>query len=188
MSGFNLLPWRDAQRRERRRQFHSLLGLAAVFGLVIVLAGYVFNQRRLAQQRERVQLLVNEIAALDARIGEVRKLRDAIASLSARRDAVQRLQRVRTVPVRLLDELTAKVPSGVMLKSLQQAERITLAGYAQSSARIAELLRALSVATSVSQPELVEIKAATLGQGRDAKRVVEFTIAMSALAHKQEAR
>lgn len=188
MSGFNLLPWREAQRRERRRQFHSLLGLAAVFGLVIVLAVYVFNQRRLAQQREREQLLMNEIAVLDARIGEVRKLREVIASLTARRDAVQRLQRVRAAPVHLLDELADKMPSGVMLKSLQQAERITLAGYAQSSARIAELLRALSAATSVRQPELVEIKAATLGQGREAKRVVEFTIAMNASGLVQEAR
>lgn len=188
MSGFNLLPWREERRRECRRQFHSLLGLAMVLGAVMLLAGFVLNQRSLAQQSERRQMLEREIASLDARIGEVRKLREAIAALTARRDAVQRLQQVRTAPVRFLDELTARVPQGVMLKSVQQAARLTLSGYAQSSARVSDLLRALAGAVSVRQPELLEIKAATLGQGRDARRVVEFTIALDASGLAQEVR
>ncbi len=188
MTGFNLLPWRDARRRERRRQFRSLLGLAGALGLAVVLAVFFFNQRRLAQLDDRHQLLSNQIAVLDARIGEVRMLREKIGVLIGRRDAVRELQRSRSAPVRFLDELSARIPQGVMLKSVQQAERITLAGFAQSGARVSELLHTLAGGVSVSRPELVEIKSATLGQGRDARRVFEFSIAMDAPGFAQQAR
>ncbi len=188
MTGFNLLPWREARRRERRRQFISLLGLTAVLALVMVFAVFAYNQRQLAQQSERQRLLTAEIALLDARIGEVRTLRDRIAALTARRDAVERLQRARSAPVHFLDELVGRVPQGVMLKSLQQAGRITLSGYAQSGSRVSELLRALAGLAAVSHPELVEIKSATLGQGRDAKRVFEFSIVMDAPGFAQQAQ
>jgi len=188
MTGFNLLPWREAHRRERRRQFRSLLGLAGALGLAVVLAVFAINQRRLAQAGDRHQLLSAQIALLDARISEIRTLREQIAALLARRDAVQDLQRARAAPVRFLDELVDRVPQGVMLKSVQQAERITLAGYAQSGSRVSELLHALAGGTSVGHPELVEIKSATLGQGRDARRVFEFTIAMDARGFAQQAR
>lgn len=188
MNVFNLLPWREERRRERQRQFKSLLGLAGVLGLAIVLAVFVINQRRLAQQRDRQQLLVAEIAVLDARINEIHTLRDQIATLMARRDAVQRLQHARSTPVRFFDELASRIPQGVMLKSMQQAGRITLSGFAQSGARVSELLRALTGGASISNPELVEIKSATLGQGREAKRVFEFSIAMDAPGFAQQAQ
>ncbi len=188
MTGFNLLPWRDARRRERHRQFRSLLGLAGALGLAVVLAVFVLNQRRLAQTDDRHQLLSAQIALLDARIGEVRMLREKIAALIARREAVRDLQRARAAPVRFLDELAERIPQGVMLKSVQQAGRITLAGFAQSGARVSALLQALSGGAAVSHPELVEIKSATLGQGRDARKVFEFTIAMDAPGFAQQAR
>ena len=188
MTGFNLLPWRDMRRRERRRQFRSLTGLAGALGLAVVLAVFVLNQRRIAQMDDRHQLLAAQIALLDARIGEVRMLREKIATLLARRDAVRGLQRARALPVRFLDELAGRIPQGVMLKSVQQAEWVTLAGFAQSGARVSELLHALAGGVSVTRPELVEIKSATLGQGRDARRVFEFTIAMDAPGFAQQAR
>lgn len=188
MTDFNLLPWREERRHERRRLFKSLLGLAALLGLAIVLAVFVFNERSLSRQRERQQLLTAEIALLDARIGEVRTLKEKIAVLTARRDAVVGLQQARSTPVRFLDELSDRIPQGVMLKSLQQADRISLTGFAQTGARVSEFLRALAGLTSVSHLELVEIKSATLGQGRDAKRVFEFSIAMDAAGTRQETR
>ncbi len=185
MAGFNLLPWRDARRRERRRQFMSLLSLTAVLALAVVLAMFVIQQRQLSQQRERQQMLATEIEQLNRRISEIRTLREQVEGLMTRREAVERLQQARIAPVRFLDELVSHVPQGVMLKSLQQAGRITLSGYAQSGARVSELLRALSGLTAAHQPELVEIKSATLGQGRDAKRVFEFSIAMDATGFAQ---
>lgn len=181
MMALNLLPWREEQRRERKRQFTRLLGLAGALGLVIVLAMFAVNSGRIALQDARNQLLSAEIAALDASLREIRHLKQQIEALEARRAAVARLQASRTLPVHLLDEVVNRVPQGVMLKSLKQSDRLSLAGYAQSNGRVSELLRSLEAGADwLGQPELVEIKSASLGQGRDARRLFEFTIATSA--------
>lgn len=181
MMKLNLLPWREERRRERKRQFKRLLGLAGTLGLAIVLAVFAFNGGRIALQEARNQMLTAENAALDASIREIRNLKQQIDALDARRVAVQRLQASRNGPVHLLDELVERVPQGVMLKSFKQAERLSLSGYAQSNGRVSELLRSLDAGAQwLGQPELVEIKAASLGQGRDARRLFEFTIAMDA--------
>jgi type IV pilus assembly protein PilN len=177
MMTLNLLPWREARRRERKRQFNRLLGLAAVLGLVIVLAVFIVNRERVALQEERNQILAAENAALDAGIREIRSLKQQIDVLEARRRSVEQLQASRTLPVHLMDELVSRVPQGVMLKSVKQLDRLSLTGYAQSNGRVSELLRSLETGVQwLGQAELVEIKSASLGQGKDARRVFEFSI------------
>jgi type IV pilus assembly protein PilN len=52
-----------------------------------------------------------------------------------------------------------------------------LNGYAQSNERVSELLRNLGNASPwLEHPELLEIKAATVGQGKEARRVFEFSM------------
>ena len=179
MTRLNLLPWRDERRRERKRQFQRLLGLAATLGLVIVIAIFAVNGGRIALQEARNQMLTAENSALDISIREIRDLRQQIEALDARRASVERLQASRKSPVHLLDELVNRLPQGVILKSLKQGERLSLTGYAQSNGRVSELLRMLEAGAEwLGHPELVEIKSASLGQGRDARRLFEFTISM----------
>ena len=52
-----------------------------------------------------------------------------------------------------------------------------MTGVAQSNERVSELLRNLSNNSQwLERPELIEIKAGTVGQGKDIKRIFEFTI------------
>ena len=181
MIRLNLLPWRKERRRERKHQFKRLLGLAVTLGLVIVLAIFAINSGRIALQEARNQTLKSENDALDASLREIRNLKQQLAALEARRASVERLQASRKSPVHLLDELVNRVPQGVVLKSVKQAERLSLVGYAQSNGRVSELLRSLDAGADwLGQPELVEIKSANLGQARDARRVFEFTVALEA--------
>jgi type IV pilus assembly protein PilN len=79
-----------------------------------------------------------------------------------------------------MDELASLVPSGVILKSIKQADTIIISGYAQSNARVSELLRNLGTqAHWLTQPELVEIKSASYGQGKDARKIFEFNLSVS---------
>ncbi|MEY3899171.1 MAG: hypothetical protein RI962_326, partial [Pseudomonadota bacterium] len=43
MIRLNLLPWREALRRERKQQFQRQLGLVAVLALSVVLAIFMVN-------------------------------------------------------------------------------------------------------------------------------------------------
>ena len=54
---------------------------------------------------------------------------------------------------------------------------MVLNGYAQSNERVSELLRNLSnVSPWLERPDLIEIRSTGLGQGKDAKKVFDFTI------------
>lgn len=177
MNTINLLPWRDAMRRERRRQFHALLLLAALSGIALVLLASAVNVRQLAVQQSRNQWLRAENLKLGAQLEEIRQLDHALALLEARRSAVEGLQRSRGQAVQLLDALASRVPEGIALRSVRQADRITLTGWAQSNARVSDLLRRLEgMPGTTGAPELVEVKATTVGQGRDARRLFEFTL------------
>lgn len=189
MSGFNLLPWREERRQRLRQEFRRLLALAALLGGTVVFAVYALNAGRLAVQYDRNQRLERENAALDQRIREVGNLQREIDALNARRASVERLQAGRMVAVHLLDELAGRVPEGVVLKSLKQTDRILLSGHAQSHARVSELLHALgSQPRWLGHPELVEVKAGSSGQARDARRFVDFTVALDGPAAAGEAR
>lgn len=177
MIRLNLLPWREQRRRERKQQFQRQLGLVAALALSVVFAVFIANARTIAAQEARNHLLSSGNAKLDIQIREIRQLEQQIAVLNARRAAVDQLQTGRAYPVRMLDELVTRVPQGVALRSIKQADGLTLSGVAQSNARVSEFLRALdSSAEWLGQPELGEIKSANFGQGRDAKKVVEFNI------------
>ncbi len=179
MNTINLLPWRDAMRRERRRQFHALLLLAALSGLALVLLGSAVHARRLAIQESRNQWLRSENRKLDAQLDVLRQLDQALNALDARRAAVEGLQHSRGKTVQWLAAIASRVPDGVALRSLREAGQVTVVGWAQSNARVSGLLRQLDgTPGTTGVPQLVEVKAITTGQGRDARRLFEFTLTL----------
>ena len=180
MITFNLLPWREARRRERKRLFNGLLVLSGLCGLIVVLVIGAVNVAHLSTQHSRNTVLQSENAILDRRLQEIKNLRQDIDALKARQSAVENLQSDRSLPVRLFDELTNRVPSGVVLKSIKQTDHLVLIGMAQSNGRVSELLRNLAESSStLGQAELVEIKAASLGQGKELKKVYEFNVTIA---------
>ena len=108
-------------------------------------------------------------------------LKQEIQALKARQQAVEDLQGDRNQPVYLLDELVKQTPPGVYLRSFKQdGQKVTLLGYAQSQERVSELLRNVAgVSPWLEKPDLIEVKSTGLGQGRTAKKVVEFNMIVS---------
>jgi type IV pilus assembly protein PilN len=68
MIEFNLLPWREAQRREQKRLFNGLLVLSALCGLMVVLIVSGINAAQVSTQQSRNTLLQSENKVLDNRL------------------------------------------------------------------------------------------------------------------------
>lgn len=173
MIRINLLPHREQKRRERRQQFYVLSGSAVLAGLAIgvlvhsAITGYVERQER------RNAFLTAEIGKLDEQIAEIKRLREQIDALVARKQVIEALQTTRAQPVHLLNEVARRAPAGVYLRSLKQTgAKIALQGYAQSNARVSDLMRNLEESPFLEQAGLVEVKAATLND----RRVSDFTL------------
>lgn len=176
MIRINLLPWRAERRKAQRKHLGVLAGMVAGLGLAIVflvhgvIAGYI------SVQNDRNVFLKRENARLDKEIDEIKKLKTEIAALLARKQVIERLQTDRAQAVYLLQELVQQVPDGIYLRSVRQTGlKVALSGYAQSNARVSTLMRNFAASPYLENPDLVEIRAANVGN----KRVSEFVMNVS---------
>jgi type IV pilus assembly protein PilN len=178
MIRINLLPHREAKRKQKQTAFAAMLALGGLLGAALVLMVGGYNATRIATQNQRNEVLKNANAELDVKIKKIANLKAEIEGLKARQQAVEDLQGDRNQPVYLLDELVRQTPDGVYLKSFKQdGQKVLLMGVAQSQERVAELLRNLSGNSPwLERPDLTEVRAAALEKSKTGRKVVEFTL------------
>lgn len=179
----NLLPHRQLKRAERQRQFGLMALMAAVAAGAIVFFGWTILGAQKASQLERNARLETAITSLDREISDIKSLKDQISNVLERKQIVENLQTNRSQSVVILDELTRQLPEGLYLKSIRQnGSLITLEGVADTNARVATLVRNLSVSNWMESPNLVEIKSSTL----NGIRINDFTLTVNLKAQKAE--
>ena len=175
----NLLPHREAARKNRREIFFVTIGASALCGLLISFAIYSWYGTKIEAQRGKNTFLKTEITKLEEQIKDIATLQAEIAALRARQNAVEDLQGNRNLPVDLLIELVRQLPDGVYINSMKQENQsVLISGVAQSNERVSELLRNFgNNSLSLVKPELVEITAGTLAlTPRDQRRVANFSM------------
>jgi type IV pilus assembly protein PilN len=101
MTKINLLPWREKAKAERLKQFYLLLGFGAGVGVIIIGIWFTILSSTISTQNERNNFLSKEIAALDIRLGEVKKLKEKKQNLTDRINVIVTLQEERSSTVRL---------------------------------------------------------------------------------------
>ena len=173
MIRINLLPHRVEKRRQRRQQFYALaagmvlLGALIGFALHMIYAGYIEHQEA------RNAFLKEEIVRIDRDIAEIRRLREQIDAMLARKQVIESLQGTRAETVHLFNELAQRLPDGVYLKSTKQTGRqVRVVGLAQSNARVSHFMRNVEASAFLEQPRLIEAKAVM----QDNRRLSEFTL------------
>lgn len=177
MIKINLLPHREAKRKDLKNRFYSLLLLAALIAAVVIILVGVYFSTQVSAQNERNALIKKENEVLDTKIKEVATLRQEIDALKARQQAVEDLQGDRNQPVYMMNELIKLSPEGLHLTLIkQEGQRISIKGYAQSHGMVQIFFDSLSSSPWMSKPEIIQNKAVILGVGRDAKRVIEFDL------------
>ncbi len=183
MMRINLLPHRQIKRAERQREF-GLMGLmAAGAACAVIFLGWQFLGAQKNSQLERNARLETAISGLDKEIADIKDLKDQISNVLERKQVVENLQTNRSQAVVILDELTRQLPEGLYLKSIKQAGNlITLEGVADTNARVATLVRNLSVSNWMESPNLVEIKSITVNNIKQN----EFMLNVSLKAQKAE--
>lgn len=173
MIRINLLPHREEKRKALRQQFYALSGLIAVLAILIVILVHGVIAGYIGQQEGKNEFLKKEIAALDKDIDEIKRLKEQTNALLSRKGVIESLQGSRTEAVQLFNELARQVPAGIYLKSLKQTgNKINISGFAQSNARVSTLMRNLEASPLLEQPDLIEIKAVTVGN----RRYAEFNL------------
>lgn len=183
MIRINLLPHREEKRKARRTQFYALGGMVSVLGGLIVFLGFTVIGGYISAQQEKNAFLKTEIAALEKQIAQIKTLQDQIDLLLKRKRVIEDLQRDRSEPVNLLNDMVRQMPEGVYLKTMKQnGTKIDLTGLAQSNARVSTLMRNLSASPFFENPILGQTQAATVG----GRRLNDFSMSVSVKRPKAE--
>ena len=175
MIRINLLPYREERRKARRQQFFTLAGLVFTLAAMVIFLIYSVLGGYISEQESKNAFLKKEIALLDARIDQIKHLKEKIQALLSRKEVIESLQSDRSEAVHLLNELTQNVPEGVYLKSIkQEGRKVVLSGYAQSNSRVSSLMRNLEGSPWIESPQLMEIKAVAV----EKRRLNEFVLVL----------
>lgn len=175
MPRINLLAWRDELRAQRRNQFYAAMGGAFGVAALLVLIGVLLMDSIIDSQRDRNQLLTDEIAALDETIKEIRDLELKKERLVARMKIIEELQQSRPEVVHVFEEMVYSLPDGVFLTSIKQTgQRIEIKGSAESNTRVSAFMRNIDKSEWLEKPELevVEVKKSSAS----GPRLSEFTV------------
>ena len=161
MANINLLPWREARRQERKKQFLIGLGATLAGAALSVFFWDLAVNSRIDYQQSRNQYLRTQIALLDQEVAEIRDLKRKRNQLIERMRVIQALQGNRPVIVRLLDQLVRTVPDGVFYTSLEtKANVVSIEGVAESNNRVSSLMRRLDASDWLENPNLDAVQAA----------------------------
>jgi type IV pilus assembly protein PilN len=161
MPRINLLPWREQERKVRRREFGVAAGGAVFAGIIFALGGKLVYSSWTDAQIEKNNLLKKEIVKLDAEIADIQDLENRKQRLVARMEIIEKLQRKRPEIVHQFDELVRTVPDGVYLTAIKQTgNKLELRGVAQSSTRVSTFMRNIDSSVWMDNPELQVVETA----------------------------
>jgi type IV pilus assembly protein PilN len=155
MPRINLLPWREQERKVRRREF-MVAAAGAVFAAgIFVVGGKLLYSSWTDSQNAKNNLLKKEIVKLDAQIADIQDLENRKQRLVARMEIIEKLQRKRPEIVHLFDEIVKTVPDGIYLTAIKQTgNKLEIHGVAQSSTRVSTFMRNIDSSVWMDNPVL----------------------------------
>ena len=177
MASINLLPWREARRKQQQRNFATVTASVLAATAVLMLLVRMELDSQIEFQQQRNQFLSSEIAVLDQKIKEIQELEKKKKNLIARMDVIQQLQVSRPEVVHLFDELGKTIPEGVQINDLTQTERsLSVNGVAQSNARVSVYMRNLDQSPWFQEPALQVIEAKPSGGDKKDRLLSRFSL------------
>jgi type IV pilus assembly protein PilN len=155
MPHINLLPWREALRAERQRQFMvASVGAMIFMGLVIVLV-HIEASNMIDNQNARNRYLETTIKEVEKQIEEIKTLKEDKAALLARMEVIQKLQRSRPEIVHLFEEISKASPKGVyLLRTSRDGNTLDVEGVADSNDSVSAFMRQLNASPWLTNPRL----------------------------------
>lgn len=173
----NLLPWREQEKLEAKKEFIKHSAIAGAAGIAVIAAWFLTTLGVIEQQDSVNAQLDSAIKVQEKKITEIKDLKEEIKTLLERKKVVESLQHDRNQATRIFEQLSMKLPIGVQLKGIaQKGNKIRLSGYAQNNTLVSKLMADLPTSDWFKDPILVEIKAVDVKMGTATIKASEFNL------------
>ncbi|MDY6973624.1 MAG: PilN domain-containing protein [Thermodesulfobacteriota bacterium] len=184
MIRINLLPFRAARKKENVRRQISIYLLSVA--LLLALCGYTWWDKKTELARlkaEKIQLK-NELDSYSEATKKIEALKKKIKQVRAKLDVIQGLEKNKTGPVLLLDELATAVPAGKLwLNSVKEGKGIlSLSGTAMDNDTVALFMTNLEMAEHINS---VDLKSTRLSSSED-QDVTEFGLSCKVYSYEEK--
>jgi type IV pilus assembly protein PilN len=174
MIEINLLPHREARRAADLRQTAGLLVLGfVVIGSVIAMVDNGI-EAEVARTVATVRQLEADIARYKPEEEQVKVFKAKRSELEDKIDVIKGLDRARSGPVRIMDELSKSTPDRLWLTSLQtEGIQIKVEGDSLDTGVVADFLRSLNASPYFTEVDLERTSSGALVEG---VKLVHFII------------
>lgn len=172
MAKINLLPWRQELRKERQNEFYMVIGLVTAAALFLLYTVNGFYTDAIELQNKRNNFVVSETKVLDAKIKEIKQLRETRQMLIERMELIQALQGNRPIIVRVFDEMARAVPDELFFTNVSiKGTAVNVKGVAKSNNRVSALMRNFDQSDWFTNPALVKVHSRS-----DKEKTFEITL------------
>lgn len=155
MIRINLLPVREARRKAGVRQQMMLLAASLVGAVVLAGAVQVWMMGRISSARERVASLEKQLEQFKPQQEQVAAFKAKKAEIEQKLAVIEKLERSRSGPVHIMDELSSHIPERVWLNDLEANNgQLALSGMSLDNELVALFLRALDDSPYFARVEL----------------------------------
>jgi type IV pilus assembly protein PilN len=186
MIRINLLPFRAARKKENIRQQLMIYGLSVV--LLFCIMGYIFfyltsTLNGLKEDEKRIQ---DELKTYEQTIKRIAELESKIKEIRGKLEVIRELERNKTGPVHLLDEIALAVPKEKLWLSSMKETRgsLTLTGTAMDNETIALFMTNLEKSDYIDGVDLQSAKLRTIPDFK--MNVADFILEAKTYAFKEK--
>lgn len=173
MIRINLLPVREARRKADLRQQMMMIGVSAAASLVLAVGAQQFVRSQIASTNRRIEQLNVQLAQFKPQQEQVDAYKAKKADIEQKLQVIERLEKSRSGPVHILDELASHTPERVWLTTMKANDgRIELEGMSLDNELVAQFLTDLNASPYFANVELKKTELQTV----DALKLNTFRI------------
>jgi len=184
MIRINLLPFRAARKKENIKRQITVYGLVIV--LLITVMAYYFLQLNstLSNLKDKENDIRAELKTYQATVKKINELEKKIKQIKSKLAVIRRLEKNKTGPVHLLEEITIAVPKDKLwLNSYKESKgSLKLTGTAMDNETVALFMTNLEKSAYITRVELEGTKLRNMPKFR--LRVSDFVLNCKTYAYK----
>jgi len=160
MIRINLLPFRAARTRENIRRQISIFGLVVLLTFAGIGYQYYGLRGELNEVKAEQKKVKKELKSYNKILKKIKALNKTIKSLKAKLRVIKQLERGKSGPVFLLEQISSAVPKDKLwLTSLTQKKKsLKLTGTAMDNATVALFIDNLESSKQISRVNLQSVK------------------------------
>ena len=186
MIRINLLPFRAARKKENIKRQITVFILVVVLFLVGMAYTFLQLNNKISSLKAEEKDIQTRLAKLKDDIKEIAEYEKKIAEITAKLEVIKRLEKNKTGPVHLLEEISLAVPKDKLwLKSFQERKgKLTLEGTAMDNETVALFMTNLVESEYISTVDLQSAKLRTIPDHK--LRVSDFILECKTYAYEQK--